>query len=175
MQICFYHAPSSVHFCKKKSMQELKIKGRGRYIFSSTITIIREVQVNLSQGFDIKQQTAPLNMIDRKATQVPHTTRIALLADGYIFCSNFPAILCIIAVASYTDFWLSSRGFNFIILKYLVYGTKSHKSFHITITKINTNMFEYAVNKTYMPNKCYNIVCSYMNSNKVTLFTITIS
>ena len=41
------------------------------------------------------------NMVDRKATQVPFVTRIAFLADSYIFCSNFPVILCIIAIASY--------------------------------------------------------------------------
>ena len=41
------------------------------------------------------------NMIDHKATQVPYTTRIAFLTDSYIFCSNFPAILYIIAIASY--------------------------------------------------------------------------
>ena len=39
------------------------------------------------------------NMINFKATQVQHTTRIALLADIYIFCSNFPAILSIITIA----------------------------------------------------------------------------
>ena len=46
-------------------------------------------------------------MIECKATQVPYTTRIALLADSYshIFCSNFPAILCIIVIASYIPIW----------------------------------------------------------------------
>ena len=39
------------------------------------------------------------NMIDRKATEVPYTARIFSLADNYIFCLNFPAILCIIAIA----------------------------------------------------------------------------
>ena len=42
-------------------------------------------------------------MIDREARQVLYTTKAAFLADGYIFCSNFPAILCIIAIASYID------------------------------------------------------------------------
>ena len=41
------------------------------------------------------------NMIDDQATQVSHNTRIAFLVDSYIFCSNFPAILCIIAIVSY--------------------------------------------------------------------------
>ena len=41
------------------------------------------------------------NMIDCKATQVPYTTRISFITDSYIFCSDFPAILCIIAIASY--------------------------------------------------------------------------
>ena len=36
------------------------------------------------------------NMIDRKATQMPYTTRIAFLTDSYIFCLNYPAILYII-------------------------------------------------------------------------------
>ena len=36
------------------------------------------------------------NMIGCEATQVPYTTRIAFLRDSYTFCSNYPAILCII-------------------------------------------------------------------------------
>ena len=32
------------------------------------------------------------NMIDCEATQVPHTTKIAFLADSYILCSNYPAM-----------------------------------------------------------------------------------
>ena len=40
-------------------------------------------------------------MMNHKATQVPYTTRIAFLADSYTFCLNIPAILCIIAIASY--------------------------------------------------------------------------
>ena len=37
------------------------------------------------------------NMIDHKTMQVPFTTRIAFLADTYIFYSNYPANLCIVA------------------------------------------------------------------------------
>ena len=40
-------------------------------------------------------------MIDWKATQVPYPTRVTFLADSYIFCSNFQAILCIVAIASF--------------------------------------------------------------------------
>ena len=43
------------------------------------------------------------NMADRKATQVPYTTRISFFADSCIFCSNVQIILCIIAIASYID------------------------------------------------------------------------
>ena len=46
------------------------------------------------------KQLLSSNMIDREATQVLHTTRITFLADSYIFCWNYPAILCIIAIAS---------------------------------------------------------------------------
>ena len=46
------------------------------------------------------------NMIDCKVTQVPYTTRIVFPADSYIFCSNFPVILCIIAIASYIAIWM---------------------------------------------------------------------
>ena len=46
-----------------------------------------------------------LNTRDRKAKQVPYNTRIAFLVDSYIFCSNFPAILSIIAIASYIAIW----------------------------------------------------------------------
>ena len=41
------------------------------------------------------------NMIDFEATQVPHITRNVFLAESYIFRSHHPAILCIIAIASY--------------------------------------------------------------------------
>ena len=44
-------------------------------------------------------------LIDHKATQVPYTTSIAFLADSYIFCSNFPTILCNIAIDSYITLW----------------------------------------------------------------------
>ena len=44
--ICINHAPSFVHFCRKKCMQE----GAWSLYMSFTITIIREVQVNLSKG-----------------------------------------------------------------------------------------------------------------------------
>ena len=41
-----------------------------------------------------------------KAIQVSQTTRISFLMDSYIiFLSNFPAILCIIAIASYIAIW----------------------------------------------------------------------
>ena len=40
-------------------------------------------------------------MINRKATQVPYTTRNAFLSHNYKFYSNHPAILYIIAIASY--------------------------------------------------------------------------
>ena len=41
------------------------------------------------------------NMIHRIATKVLYTTRITFLADSNIFCSNYPVIFCIIAIASY--------------------------------------------------------------------------
>ena len=40
------------------------------------------------------------NVVDRKATQTSYTTRTAFLADSYIICLNYPAIICIIAIAS---------------------------------------------------------------------------
>ena len=81
------------------------------------------------------------NMIDCEPTQVSYI-RITFLTDSYIFCSNFLAILCIIAIASYIavwrqrfwtetqssysyfeysyiDFCLSNRSFKYIIHKYL--------------------------------------------------------
>ena len=57
LQICIDLTPSCVYSCKKKHMQE----GVWSLHIISTITIIREVQVNLYlQGFNIGQQTAPL-------------------------------------------------------------------------------------------------------------------
>ena len=40
-------------------------------------------------------------MVECKATQVPYTIRNTFLADSYIFFSSYPAILCIILIASY--------------------------------------------------------------------------
>ena len=40
------------------------------------------------------------NMIDCKAVQLPYTTRNTFLTHSYIFCSNHPAILCIIPITS---------------------------------------------------------------------------
>ena len=60
--------------------------GTGKFIYKASI-------------LDNKQLLS--NMIDQEATQVPDTTRIDFLADSYIFCSSLPAILCIIAIASY--------------------------------------------------------------------------
>ena len=54
------------------------------------------------QGFNIIDNKPLLSsMIDYEAAQVSHTTRIALLPDSCMFCSNFPAILRIIAIDSY--------------------------------------------------------------------------
>ena len=60
--------------------------GTGKFIYKASIVDNRQL---LS------------NMIDHEAAQVPYTTRNAFLADSYIFCSNHPAILCIIAIVSY--------------------------------------------------------------------------
>ena len=78
-------------------------KGHGHCTFSSTIKIIREVQVNLSvyKALILDNKQLLSNTIDYEATQVSYTTRIAFLVDSYIFCSNYPAILFIIAIASY--------------------------------------------------------------------------
>ena len=61
-------------------------RGAGEFIYKALI-------------LDNKQLLS--NMIDYKATQVPYTTEIAFLADSYILCSNYPAILCIIAIVSF--------------------------------------------------------------------------
>ena len=53
------------------------------------------------KALTLDNKKLPSNMIEHEATQVPHTTRIAFLTDTYIFCSNFTATLCIIAIASY--------------------------------------------------------------------------
>ena len=63
--------------------------------------IIRELQVFIYKALILENKQLLSNMIEQEATQVPQTTRIALLADSYISCSNVPAILCIIAIASY--------------------------------------------------------------------------
>ena len=86
LQICVYQAPSCVHFCKKKHTQEGMFfqnhnyqGGTGKY------TRLRYQTTNSSSQ----------HMMDREATQVPYTTSIVFLADSYIFCSNFPAILAL--------------------------------------------------------------------------------
>ena len=89
------HTPSCVHFCKKEHMQEgswlLCIffynhnyqGGTGKFIYKASILGNKQLLSNI---------------IDCKATQVLHITRIAFLADSVISCSNYPAILCIIAI-----------------------------------------------------------------------------
>ena len=52
------------------------------------------------------------NMIDCEATSLPYTTRIAFLADSYMFCSNYPVILFIIAIASYSILLYKSSTFE---------------------------------------------------------------
>ena len=89
LQICVDHAPSCIHFFKKKRMQEgawlLYIffqnhndqEGTGNFIYKALILHNKQL---LS------------NMTGHKSTQVPSTNRTAFLADSYIFCSNYPAI-----------------------------------------------------------------------------------
>ena len=55
----------------------------------------------ISKALVIGNKPLLSNMIDHKATQAPNTSRIAFLEGNYIFCSNFPAILCIIVISSY--------------------------------------------------------------------------
>ena len=109
---------SSTRICKYALITPLLVKNfvkrnlckkRCGCCTSSTITIIREIHVNLFTRFlmlDNKQLLS--NMIAHEATQVPYNTKIYLLADSYIFCSNFPAILCINAIASYIAIWRQS-------------------------------------------------------------------
>ena len=61
-------------------------EGAGKFIYQASI-------------LDNKQLLS--NMTDCEATQVPYTNKIALVTDSYMFCSNLPAILCVIAIASY--------------------------------------------------------------------------
>ena len=49
-----------------------------------------------------------------------------------------------LAIQLYIDFQLSGRGFKYITLKYLA-------TVQVTITEINTNMYENAVNKHACP------------------------
>ena len=96
LQIYIDHTPSCVHFCKKKHTQEgawlLYILfhnhnyqgGASKFIYKASI-------------LDKKQLLS--SMINHEATQVPHSIRISFLTDSYIFCSKFPAILCIIPIA----------------------------------------------------------------------------
>ena len=79
-------------------------KRRGCCAFSSAIT--GRCRWMYVQGFDIRQQTACLKH-DRSRSHIsPYTTRIAFLVDSYIFCLNYPAILCIIQYKSPTT-WMA--------------------------------------------------------------------
>ena len=86
---CYCRLKSSRRICKCASIMHLleyvlyifvkrKVckEGHGHCTFSFTITIIREVQVNLSSYkalmLDIKQVLS--NMLNHEATQVPHAT-----------------------------------------------------------------------------------------------------
>ena len=105
-QMCIDHAPSYVRFCKKKSMQEGVWL---LYIFFHN----HNYQVNFIYMASILENKQVLsNMIDYETTQVSYITRIAVLADSYIFCSNFPPILCIIAIDSYTATYMKVAFLN---------------------------------------------------------------
>ena len=68
-----------VHFLSRSQLS-------GKFIYKASILVNKQL---LS------------NMMDCETMQAHYTTRISLLTDSYIFCSNYPAILCIIAIASY--------------------------------------------------------------------------
>ena len=102
LQICIDHAPSCIHFCKKKCTEEgvwlLYIFFHNHNYQGCTGKFIYKALI-----LDNKQLLS--NMIDREAAQVTYTTRNAFLTVSYIFCSNHPAILCIIAIASFIAIW----------------------------------------------------------------------
>ena len=94
MQICIDHAPSYVHFCKKIRTQE------GTWllcIFFHNYNYQGGIGEFLYKALILGNKQLLSNTIDREATKVPYTTRITFFVDSYIFCSNYPAILCIIA------------------------------------------------------------------------------
>ena len=86
--------------------------GSGKFIYKASI-------------LDNKQLLS--NIIDHKATQVPHTTRNAFLMHGYVFCSKHPTILCIIAIASYIAIWQ-----NIIII---IYNKTSREKSYVVHTQ----------------------------------------
>ena len=98
LQICIDHTPSCIYFCKKKRTQE-----------GAWLLCIFFCNHNYQGGTDefiykasiLSNKQLLLNMIDHETIKVPHTTRIAFLTNRYIFCSNYPAIFCIIVIASY--------------------------------------------------------------------------
>ena len=98
LQICIYHAPYCVHFCKNKHMQE---GAWSLYIFFHSHNYQGGTGKLIYKTLILDHKRLLSYMVDHKATQVLYTTRIVFLTDNYIFCSNFTAILCIIAIASY--------------------------------------------------------------------------
>ena len=113
-----------------------------------------------------------LNMIHCEATQMPYTihhlkslrrTQLCILlkfsSHSFHYCYSYIALLLYegstfeqkLKIARYNiDFQLSSTSFKYVILKYLA-SQLQYKSLYITITEINTNMYEYAVNKHACP------------------------
>ena len=95
LQICIDHAPSYIHFCKKKRMQEVTWS---LYVFFHNQNYQGGTSKVNASILDNKQLLS--NMLDHKATQVPYTSIIAFNTDSYVFCSSFSAIYSIIATAS---------------------------------------------------------------------------
>ena len=104
LQIFVNHAPSCIHFCKKKCTQEGEWS---LYIFFHNHNYQGGIGKFIYRALMLDNKQLLSNLIDCEATQVPYTTRIAFLVDNYTFCSNYPAILCIITMVSYIASYLA--------------------------------------------------------------------
>ena len=136
---CYCGLKSSRRICKYTLITPLLVCMHGRYTFSSTITIIREVQVNLSTR--PRYQTVNTSSLIHQIAK-PHKCHTSLelpslLINIYFAQTTEPFFLLLLwlailllyegstfeesskQLAMYIDFQLSGKSFKYIILKCL--------------------------------------------------------
>ena len=100
LHISIDHTPSCIHFCKRKHTQE---GTWSLYIFLHNHNYQEDTGKFIYRTLILDNKQLLSNMICNAKSQKCHTSPelSSLQIHSYTFYSNYPAILCIIAIASY--------------------------------------------------------------------------